>query len=158
MDAGRISLPMASALHSVAPRFKIIQNLTEFAELQFNDNRRMMSAKGYGTGFALPWTATFASSVHTSDALKCSEVKGTWTPSTLYLPMLERSVTDMVHCSGAGKSTVAALLARFYSPQHGDILLNKQRATSFTRGEWARAVSVVQQEPILFGGPFSIQL
>ena len=55
-------------------------------------------------------------------------------------------------CSGAGKSTVAALLSRFYAPQSGEVLLNGQPASSFTRGEWARAVSVVQQEPVLFGG------
>lgn len=44
------------------------------------------------------------------------------------------------------------MLARFYAPQSGQILLNGQPATSFTRGEWARAVSVVQQEPVLFAG------
>ena len=55
-------------------------------------------------------------------------------------------------CSGAGKSTVAALLSRFYAPDGGDILLNGQPASSFTRGEWARAISIVQQEPVLFGG------
>ena len=55
-------------------------------------------------------------------------------------------------CSGAGKTTVAALMSRFYAPDKGDLLLDGQAAASFTRGEWARAVSVVQQEPVLFGG------
>lgn len=60
---------------------------------------------------------------------------------------------EAVHfCSGAGKSTVAALLSRFYAPDSGDILLDGQSASSFTRGEWARAISIVQQEPVLFGG------
>lgn len=57
-----------------------------------------------------------------------------------------------VPCSGAGKSTVAAVISRFYVPDYGDVLLNGQSAESFTRGEWARAISVVQQEPVLFGG------
>ena len=47
---------------------------------------------------------------------------------------------------------MAALLSRFYAPDSGEILLDHQPATSFTRGEWARAVSVVQQEPVLFKG------
>jgi hypothetical protein len=54
--------------------------------------------------------------------------------------------------SGAGKSTVAALLSRFYIPQSGEILLNGQEASSFTRGEWAKAVALVNQEPVLFDG------
>lgn len=62
----------------------------------------------------------------------------------------------MLRCSGAGKSTVAALISRFYAPDAGELLLNGQPATSFTRGEWARAVSVVQQEPVLFGGKLTL--
>lgn len=69
---------------------------------------------------------------------------------TLTLP--SGTVTALVGRSGAGKSTVAALLARFYEPHSGEVLLDGRPASSFTRGEWARAVSVVQQEPVLFGG------
>lgn len=70
------------------------------------------------------------------------------------LPVLKAIICIKVArlCSGSGKSTVAALLSRFYAPDKGELLLNGQPASSFTRGEWARAVSVVQQEPILFGG------
>jgi hypothetical protein len=59
---------------------------------------------------------------------------------------LQRStVTALVGRSGAGKSTVAALLSRFYMPQQGSILLNGVDAGSFTRGEWARAIAMVSQ-------------
>ncbi|PNH12444.1 ABC transporter B family member 28 [Tetrabaena socialis] len=51
-----------------------------------------------------------------------------------------------------GKSTVAALLSRFYEPQEGSILLDGQPITSFSRGEWAKAVSLVSQDPVLFSG------
>lgn len=68
------------------------------------------------------------------------------------LKLRHGTVTAIVGRSGAGKSTVAALLSRFYTPQSGEILLNGQEASTFTRGEWAKAVAMVSQEPVLFDG------
>jgi ABC-type multidrug transport system fused ATPase/permease subunit len=61
-------------------------------------------------------------------------------------------VTALVGHSGAGKSTVAALVSRFYEPSAGDILLGGSSVAGFTRGEWAKAVALVSQEPVLFSG------
>ncbi|GAX74240.1 hypothetical protein CEUSTIGMA_g1689.t1 [Chlamydomonas eustigma] len=69
---------------------------------------------------------------------------------TLMLP--QGKVTAVVGRSGAGKSTVANLLARFYEPQSGGIYLDGQPASSFSLGEWSRAVAMVGQEPVLFSG------
>jgi len=70
----------------------------------------------------------------------------------LVLTLPVGSVTALVGRSGAGKSTVANLLSRFYEPQEGGIYLDGAPADTFTRGEWSRAVSMVSQEPILFAG------
>ena len=78
-----------------------------------------------------------------------------WAPAVLKgldLTLRKGTVTALVGHSGAGKSTVAALLSRFYEPQAGTILLGGQRVEAFTRGEWARAVALVSQEPVLFAG------
>lgn len=64
------------------------------------------------------------------------------------------TITAVVGRSGAGKSTVASLISRFYEPDSGAIWLGGRPATHFTRGEWAKAVALVSQEPVLFsGGP-----
>ena len=76
----------------------------------------------------------------------CAVLKG------LDLTLRKGTVTALVGHSGAGKSTVAALLSRFYDPQAGGIWLGGQPASAFTRGEWARAVALVSQEPVLFAG------
>lgn len=52
--------------------------------------------------------------------------------------------------SGAGKSTVAALLERLYSPDAGSITLAGQDIRGFTRTEWCAALAAVSQEPVLF--------
>lgn len=70
----------------------------------------------------------------------------------LTLELQRGTTTAVVGRSGAGKSTVAALLSRFYEPESGGIYLNGQLAQDFTRGEWAKAVALVSQEPVLFSG------
>ena len=68
------------------------------------------------------------------------------------LTLQHGTVTAIVGRSGAGKSTIAALLSRFYDPQSGGIYLNGHSASEFSRGEWAKAVAMVSQEPVLFSG------
>lgn len=67
-------------------------------------------------------------------------------------------VTAVVGHSGAGKSTVAALISRFYTPTDGRILLGGRPAQTFSRGEWAKAVALVSQEPVLFAGALASSL
>jgi ABC-type multidrug transport system fused ATPase/permease subunit len=50
------------------------------------------------------------------------------------LVLKQGTVTALVGRSGAGKSTVAALLSRFYEPQIGTIKLAGRSTSSFTRG------------------------
>ena len=68
------------------------------------------------------------------------------------LSLQRGTITALVGRSGAGKSTVASLLSRFYRPETGEVLLNGRSSSTFTRGEWARAVALVSQETNLFEG------
>ncbi|XP_039032110.1 ABC transporter B family member 28 isoform X2 [Hibiscus syriacus] len=60
------------------------------------------------------------------------------------------TVTALVGSSGAGKSTIVQLLARFYEPTSGRITVSGEDVRTFDKSEWARVVSVVNQEPVLF--------
>ncbi|KAL3647389.1 ABC transporter B member 28 [Castilleja foliolosa] len=60
------------------------------------------------------------------------------------------TVTALVGPSGAGKSTVVQLLARYYEPTRGRITVAGEDLRSFDKSEWARVVSIVNQEPVLF--------
>ncbi|XP_024165553.1 ABC transporter B family member 28 [Rosa chinensis] len=60
------------------------------------------------------------------------------------------TVTALVGSSGAGKSTVVQLLARFYEPTSGRITVGGEDVRTFDKSEWARVVSLVNQEPVLF--------
>src|SRR5260370_35469206 len=58
----------------------------------------------------------------------------------------------MVGHTGAGKTTVTALLLRFYEPQRGEILVNGINIRNYT-SESLRALSaIVQQDFFLFTG------
>jgi len=59
-------------------------------------------------------------------------------------------VVALVGPSGGGKSTVAALMSRFYDPQSGAIAMDGHAYTKLSP-DWIRErVGVVSQEPILF--------
>jgi len=54
--------------------------------------------------------------------------------------------------SGAGKSTVAKLLLRFYDPTSGQVLLNGNCVSEYTRKDLYELMSYVPQESFLFAG------
>ncbi|PIA58737.1 hypothetical protein AQUCO_00500584v1 [Aquilegia coerulea] len=60
------------------------------------------------------------------------------------------TITALVGSSGAGKCTVVQLLARFYEPTRGRITVSGEDVRTFDKSEWARVVSIVNQEPVLF--------
>ncbi len=58
----------------------------------------------------------------------------------------------LVGSSGSGKSTIAALIQRFYDPTSGTILFDEKNAFDYTLQELRSQMAYVPQEVILFGG------
>ncbi|BBL80071.1 protein-tyrosine-phosphatase [Rubrobacter xylanophilus] len=58
----------------------------------------------------------------------------------------------LVGASGAGKSTVASLIARLYDPQEGRVLVDGRDIRRFTIASLRAQISFVPQEPMLFRG------
>lgn len=57
----------------------------------------------------------------------------------------------LVGASGSGKSTVAALVMRFYDPVSGRVLLDGRDIKTLNVNWLRRQIGLVQQEPTLFG-------
>ncbi|KAI6696268.1 hypothetical protein NL676_016387 [Syzygium grande] len=70
--------------------------------------------------------------------------------SGLNLTLICGNVTALVGPSGAGKSTIVQLLSRFYEPTKGRITVAGEDVRTFDKREWAQAISIVNQEPVLF--------
>ncbi|MFL6239724.1 MAG: ABC transporter ATP-binding protein [Actinomycetes bacterium] len=62
------------------------------------------------------------------------------------------STLALVGATGAGKSTIAKLAARFYDPTAGRVTLDGVDLRSIASPELRRAIAVVPQEPYLFDG------
>jgi len=56
----------------------------------------------------------------------------------------------LVGLSGAGKTTITALIARLYDPQGGRVLLDGEDVRGFTLKSLRNSVTFVPQEPMLF--------
>jgi ABC-type multidrug transport system fused ATPase/permease subunit len=61
-------------------------------------------------------------------------------------------ITALVGASGAGKSTVISLLARFYDPTEGRILIDDHDIRDLKINYLRRTISLVQQESFIFSG------
>src|SRR5207247_3614088 len=61
----------------------------------------------------------------------------------------------LVGHTGAGKSTIAKLLARFYDPQEGRITIDGYDLRDVTQASLRRQLGIVPQEGFLFAGTVS---
>ena len=62
------------------------------------------------------------------------------------------SVVALVGRSGAGKTTITDLVARFYDPTRGRIILNQTDLRDYRLDSYRELLAVVQQEVFLFDG------
>ncbi|MED6148480.1 ABC transporter B member 15 [Stylosanthes scabra] len=60
--------------------------------------------------------------------------------------------TALIGQSGSGKSTIIALIARFYDPLEGYVTIDNMNVKSYNLKELRRHIAIVSQEPTLFNG------
>lgn len=67
------------------------------------------------------------------------------------LTIKEGQTVAIVGASGSGKSTVAALLSRFYEPDDGNIIIDNHKLNKMCP-QWLRGnvIGMIEQQPILF--------
>jgi subfamily B ATP-binding cassette protein MsbA len=68
------------------------------------------------------------------------------------LELSEGETVALVGSSGAGKSTIAALLPRFFDVEEGRVMLDGIDVRSLALPDLRRAIGIVPQEPMLFEG------
>ncbi len=68
------------------------------------------------------------------------------------LTIAARETIALVGHTGAGKSSLGKLVARFYEFQAGDLLIDGQSIRSFDLGSYRQHLGIVQQTPFLFSG------
>ncbi|MGV3614740.1 MAG: ABC transporter ATP-binding protein [Fimbriimonas sp.] len=86
------------------------------------------------------------------ERVEFSYVPGTPVLTGLTLRLSAGKVTAVVGPSGAGKTTLSALVYRFYEPQAGTIRIDGVPVDGIRRHELREHVGIVPQEPILFNG------
>jgi ABC-type multidrug transport system fused ATPase/permease subunit len=69
------------------------------------------------------------------------------------LRIAAREHVAIVGATGSGKSTIAALLVRFYEPQRGRVLLDGTDVAALRLDIVRRHICIVEQEPFIFSGP-----
>lgn len=72
--------------------------------------------------------------------------------SHLNLHIQAGQTVAIVGPTGAGKSTIAGLLARFYDIQDGEVLVDGQDVRAVTQASLRGQIGIVLQEPFLFTG------
>jgi len=75
-----------------------------------------------------------------------------WALRDLSLTVPPGQTVALVGATGAGKSTIAKLVARFYDPTRGAVLVDGHDLRSVTQASLRRQLGVVPQEAFLFSG------
>ena len=102
------------------------------------------SGKKETSGFALPEQLTFKDVSFTYPNAQTAAVKH------LSFSIQPNSKVALVGKSGSGKSTIAALLLRFASPQQGTIFIGTKDLKTIPEQDWLQQVSWLPQKPYLF--------
>jgi ABC-type multidrug transport system fused ATPase/permease subunit len=84
-------------------------------------------------------------------------VRFTYTGTEIVLPdfsleIQPRETLALVGHTGAGKSSVARLITRFYEFQDGELLADNRDVRQLDLGQYRRQIGLVPQEPFLFSG------
>jgi len=75
-----------------------------------------------------------------------------WALEELSIKVPPGQTVALVGATGAGKSTIAKLVARFYDPVRGAVLVDGHDLRSVTQASLRRQLGVVPQEAFLFSG------
>ena len=78
-----------------------------------------------------------------------------WVLKGLSLSLNKGESGALVGMAGEGKSTILALLLRFYERQKGQIKVNGRDICSYTLDSLRRRFGVVLQDPVIFAGTFA---
>jgi ATP-binding cassette subfamily B protein len=105
----------------------------------------------------VPETEDPTALTHAEGAVDFSRVRFGYTPDTTILPELNLVIPAgqtlaLVGTTGAGKSTLAKLLARFYDPDAGTVTLDGIDLRDLSQDDLRRAIVMVTQEAYLFSG------
>ena len=77
---------------------------------------------------------------------------GDWALQEVDLQVPPGQTLALVGATGAGKSTLAKLVARFYDPQRGRVLVDGHDLLGIQQGALRRQLGIVPQEGFLFSG------
>ncbi|MBM3266894.1 MAG: ABC transporter ATP-binding protein [Candidatus Sericytochromatia bacterium] len=101
---------------------------------------------GNGTGPAMPGDPM------SRDAAEGAEAAPSWVLRDVTLAVAPGQTVAFVGHTGAGKSTILNLIARFYDVQEGQVLLDGADVRALRQADVRRALGIVLQEPFLFTG------
>lgn len=94
---------------------------------------------------------------HARGTLRFDRVEFSYVPERPVLPCLDLCIPAgqtlaLVGTTGAGKTTIAKLMSRFYDPTSGEVLLDGVDLRQLTDTDLRRAVVMVTQENFMFDG------
>jgi len=78
--------------------------------------------------------------------------KGNQVLKNINLEIKKGEVTAFVGASGAGKSTMMALILKFISPSNGEIFVDEKNLKSINTKDIRNNIALVEQQPFLFSG------